>query len=123
MELFYNDKKFNNLSIYLPNNVDPGHMGWYFHLDKLKIAEYTDRYPSALSKSGKHFKNSGVMNLIPYLLELNLMNTWCSQIKKTHVRKQLDSTRSIVHEVWDLPFPLSQREGNMYFQYINLIKE
>ena len=63
----------------------------------------------------KYFKNSGIMNLIPYLLELNLMETWMTQIKKTTVRKQVDATRCILHEVWDFPFPLSKREGNMYF--------
>ena len=125
MNLFYNDKKNFDMSIYTMKENLPGHLSWYFQMEKLKLAEYKDGCVGAEnnSKQSKYYKNSGIMNLIPYLLELNLMNTWNSQIKKVTVTKQLSSTRSFLHEIWDFPFPLQKREGNMYFQLFNNIKE
>ena len=39
-DIFYHDKKFNNMSIYLCKDNLPGHLCWIFSIDKVKLAPY-----------------------------------------------------------------------------------
>jgi len=55
------------------------------------------------------FGNSGVENIIPYLLEVDLIGTWAPYLNYVKKIKQINSTRMLVEEKYDLPFPLSTR--------------
>tara|TARA_B110000285_G_C15017313_1_gene559720 strand:+ start:434 stop:667 length:234 start_codon:yes stop_codon:yes gene_type:complete len=55
------------------------------------------------------FGNSGVENIIPYLLETDLIGTWAPYLNYVKKVKNINSTRSLVEEKYDLPFPLSTR--------------
>lgn len=68
------------------------------------------------------FGNSGVENIIPYLLEVDLIGTWAPYLNYVKKIKQINATRMLVEEKYDLPFPLSTRQGDMYFQFFNNIE-
>ena len=55
------------------------------------------------------FGNSGVENIIPYLLEVDLIGTWAPYLTYVKKVKQINSTRFLLEEKYDLPFPLSTR--------------
>ena len=44
MTMFYNDKKNFNMSIYTMKENLPGHLSWFFKIDKIKLAEYKDGF-------------------------------------------------------------------------------
>ena len=60
-------------------------------------------------KNKMTFGNSGVENIIPYLLEVDLIGTWAPYLNYVKKEKNINSTRSLVEEKYDLPFPLSTR--------------
>jgi len=60
-------------------------------------------------KNKMTFGNSGVENIIPYLLEVDLIGTWAPYLNYVKKIKQINSTRMLVEEKYDLPFPLSTR--------------
>jgi hypothetical protein len=60
-------------------------------------------------KNKMTFGNSGVENIIPYLLEVDLIGTWAPYLNYVKKVKNINSTRSLVEEKYDLPFPLSTR--------------
>jgi hypothetical protein len=73
-------------------------------------------------KSKMIFGNSGVENIIPYLLEVDLIGTWAPYLNYVKKIQMINSSRFLVEEKYDLPFPLSTRQGDMYFQFFNNIE-
>ena len=90
----------------------PGFMGYQFLLENFKLAKFGK---NLTDKSKLFFKESGVLNLIPYCLETDLIHTWAPYFKQIKMTKKLNSTRFLVNEIYAFPFPLSQRHGDMYF--------
>ena len=56
------------MSVYHTMDSMSGYFGWFLTLDRYKLAEYKDKNSKDKS-NGVFYKNSGVMNVIPYLLE------------------------------------------------------
>ena len=66
-----------------------------------------------------HYGNSGIENVLPYLLEVDLIANWIPQFKKVTQTYRVDSTRRFLDAQCDMPFPLSVRQSSVYVQAFN----
>ena len=99
----------------MPKDNKSGFMGYKIVFDNMKLPKYG--VPAIGSQL--FFGNSGIDNMIPYLIEGDHFNTWATYLVRTKVTKKIDSTRFIISERYELPFPLSNRETECYMQVFN----
>lgn len=107
----YEDPK-KGMIVWKNTKKDSGFMSFVCAFKGFKLAEFGK---NLTNKDSLHFAKSGVYNLVPYILEAEMIPLWSPFIYKVDETKMMSGTRFFITEQVDLPFPLSKRKGQFYF--------
>jgi hypothetical protein len=68
------------------------------------------------------FGNSGVENVIPWIMDLDKMGNWSTHFRYVKQMVNINTVRMLINSIIDMPFPLFNRELEMVFYVFNNIE-
>ena len=110
----YKDKA-RGYTVRLNNDSQKGFLGYHATFNGKTVKYGSDEAGSI------YFGNSGVENLIPYIMELDQMGSWTPHFRYVKQTKPINMTRMLIESIIDMPFPLSNRQSEMIFYIFNNI--
>jgi len=112
----YNNPK-NGVSVSIDAQEVPGYMSGRHTFKNIKLHEYT--VGGVKDSNSLYYENSGVENLIPYMVQTELVNNWTSGLKSVKINRRIGHSRVLVTQHYAMPYPLNDRYCELTCQLIN----
>ena len=100
--------------------MPPGYLGGLVNGNTIKLAPYGTSINER--KGAVYYGKSGIQNLIPILLEPDLVKSLIPYVNSLDIMERIGSTRLFADEKFDLIYPFSARRSYMYVQIINSLE-